>query len=83
MSQAVSVWLVALVGLLAANLQFASNRLFAVLALKAPKKLAMRLEQRAGQIAPKGWGFYAITGALFSTFAFSRFAYRYRFKHRL
>ena len=28
------------------------------------------LEQRAGQIAPQGWEFYAITGALFITLAF-------------
>ena len=40
------------------------------------------LEQRAGQIAPQGWEFYAITGALFITFAFPGFTYRYLFKHR-
>lgn len=40
------------------------------------------LEQRAGQIAPQGWEFYAITGALFITFAFPGFIYRYLFKHR-
>lgn len=99
MTQTVSVWLVVLFGLLAANLPFISNRLFAVLVLKTPKNLAMRLgelvfwyfvvggaglylEQRAGQIAPQGWEFYAITGALFITFAFPGFTWRYLFKHR-
>ncbi|MCY1165313.1 MAG: DUF2818 family protein [Pseudomonadota bacterium] len=99
MTQTVSVWLVVLFGLLAANLPFVSNRLFAVLALKTPKNLAVRLaelvfwyfvvggvglylEQRAGQIAPQGWEFYAITGALFITFAFPGFTWRYLFKHR-
>ena len=99
MTQTVSVWLVVLFGLLAANLPFVSNRLFAALALKTPKNLAVRLaelvvwyfvvggvglylEQRAGQIAPQGWEFYAITGALFITFAFPGFTWRYLFKHR-
>ncbi|MBC7609540.1 MAG: DUF2818 family protein [Polaromonas sp.] len=99
MSQVASVWLVVLVGLMAANLAFVSNRLFAVLALKTPKNLALRLaelvvwyflagglglfvEQRAGQIAPQGWEFYAITAVLFITFAFPGFTYRYLFKHR-
>ena len=40
------------------------------------------LEQQAGQISPQGWEFYAITGALFITFAFPGFIYRYLFKHR-
>ena len=99
MTQTASVWLLVLVALLAANLPFVSNRLFAVLALKSPKNLAIRfgellgwylmaggaglyLEQRVGQIAPQGWEFYAITGALFITFAFPGFIYRYLFKHR-
>lgn len=45
MTQTVSVWLVVLFGLLAANLPFVSNRLFAVLALKTPKNLAVRLAE--------------------------------------
>ena len=44
--------------------------------------LGLYLEQRAGQIAPQGWEFYAITGTLFVTFAFPGFTYRYLFKHR-
>jgi hypothetical protein len=99
MSQTASIWLVVLLGLVAANLPFLSNRLFAVLALRTPKNLAIRLgelvawyfvvggvglflEQRAGQIAPQGWEFYAITGTLFVTFAFPGFTYRYLFKRR-
>ena len=99
MTQTASVWLVVLLALLLANLPFISQRLFAVLALKTPKSLALRLaellvgyllaggvglylEQRNGQISPQGWEFYAITGALFITFAFPGFTYRYLFKHR-
>jgi hypothetical protein len=40
------------------------------------------LEQRAGQIAPQTWEFYAITAALFLTFAFPGFVYRYLLKHK-
>jgi hypothetical protein len=99
MTQTASVWLVVLLALLLANLPFVNKRLFALLALKNPKSLALRLaelfagylvvggfglylEQRGGQIAPQGWEFYAITGALFVTFAFPGFTYRHLFKHR-
>jgi hypothetical protein len=44
--------------------------------------LGLYLEQQTGQIAPQGWEFYAITGALFITFAFPGFTWRYLFKHR-
>ena len=44
--------------------------------------LGLGLEQRAGQIAPQRWEFYAITGALFLTFAFPGFVWRYLAKHR-
>lgn len=44
--------------------------------------LGLLLENRAGQIAPQGWEFYAITGALFLTLAFPGFIYRYLLKHR-
>jgi hypothetical protein len=43
--------------------------------------LGLALEHRAGQIAPQGWEFYAITGTLFLTFAFPGFVYRYLLKH--
>lgn len=42
--------------------------------------VGLLLEQRAGQIAPQGWEFFAITGALFLTFAFPGFVWRYLFK---
>ena len=45
MSQTASVWVVVLLALLLANLPFVSNRLFAVVALKAPKNLAVRLAE--------------------------------------
>ena len=99
MSNTVSVWLVIVVALLAANLPFANDRLLGVISLRPPKPLALRLaelvlmyfitgglglllEQRAGQIAPQRWEFYAITGALFITLAFPGFIWRYLWKHR-
>ena len=44
--------------------------------------IGMLLERRAGQIAPQGWEFFAVTGALFLTLAFPGFIWRYLFKHR-
>ena len=44
--------------------------------------IGLLLEQRAGQIAPQGWEFYAITGALFITFAFPGFIWRYLWKDK-
>lgn len=45
--------------------------------------LARFIEQRAGQIAPQGWEFYAVTGCLFLTLAFPGFVYRYLLRHRV
>ena len=42
---------------------------------------ALLLEKNAGQIAPQGWEFYAITGTMFITLAFPGFVYRYLLKH--
>ena len=44
--------------------------------------LGLALEQHAGQLAPQGWEFYAITGALFLTLAFPGFVWRYLVKRR-
>ena len=44
--------------------------------------LGLLLEQRAGQIAPQTWEFYAITGALFITFAFPGFIWCYLWKRK-
>lgn len=43
--------------------------------------LGLALEQRLGQIAPQGWEFYAVTGAMFVTLAFPGFVWRYLRKH--
>ncbi len=44
--------------------------------------LGLALENRAGQVAPQGWEFYAVTGTLFLTFAFPGFVWRYLSKRR-
>lgn len=44
--------------------------------------LGLLLEKRAGQIAPQGWEFYAVTGTLFVTLAFPGFVYRYLLHRR-
>lgn len=44
--------------------------------------LGLLLEQRAGQIAKQTWEFYAVTGALFITFAFPGFIWRYLWKQK-
>jgi len=44
--------------------------------------VGLLLENRMGQIAPQRWEFFAITGALFLTFAFPGFVWRYLYKRR-
>lgn len=44
--------------------------------------IGLLLEKRMGQVASQGWEFYAVTGALFLTFAFPGFVWRYLFKRR-
>jgi hypothetical protein len=39
--------------------------------------VGLALENHAGQIAPQGWEFYAVTGTMFLTLAFPGFVYRY------
>jgi hypothetical protein len=39
--------------------------------------VGLLIEQRAGQIAPQRWEFYAVTGAMFITLAFPGFVWRY------
>ena len=99
MTQSVSIWLVILLAVAAANLPFLSQRILGVVPLARGKNLGVRLaemvlmyfvvggiglalEQRAGQIAPQRWEFYAVTGALFITLAFPGFVWRYLYKHR-
>lgn len=44
--------------------------------------LGLLLERNVGRVAPQGWEFYAVTGALFLTLAFPGFVWRYLWKHR-
>jgi len=44
--------------------------------------IGMALEQHAGQMAPQGWEFYAVTAAFFLTLAFPGFVYRYLLRAR-
>ena len=39
--------------------------------------VGVALENHAGQVAPQGWEFYAVTGTMFVTLAFPGFVYRY------
>ena len=44
--------------------------------------VGLLLERRLGQIAPQGWEFYAVTGAVFLTLAFPGFVWCYLYKGR-
>ncbi len=44
--------------------------------------IGLALENSAGQIAPQGWEFYAVTGAMFLTLAFPGFVFRYLVQRR-
>ena len=44
--------------------------------------VGLLLERRAGQIAPQGWEFYAVTAAFFLVLAFPGFTWRYLLKRR-
>jgi hypothetical protein len=98
-SQTASIWLVIVAALIAANLPFMNERLFAVVPMRAHKSIGLRLaelvvlyfavgllgvllERRAGQVTAQGWEFYAVTGALFVTFAFPGFVWRYLLRSR-
>ena len=94
MSQTLSIWIVIVAALVAANLPFLTERVLGVVPLKSPKTIGVRLielvvlyfavgllgvllEKRAGQVATQAWEFYAVTGAMFLTFAFPGFVWRY------
>ena len=49
-----------------------------VLAYFVVGAVGLAMEQHAGQIAPQGWEFYAVTGTMFATLAFPGFVYRYQ-----
>jgi hypothetical protein len=40
------------------------------------------MENALGQIAPQGWEFYAVSGAMFLTLAFPGFVWRYLWRRR-
>lgn len=44
--------------------------------------MALAIEQSGGDIYPKHWQFYTTTAALFLTFAFPGFVYRYLYRRR-
>ncbi len=44
--------------------------------------VGLLFENRIGQIAPRGWEFYVVTGALYLVLAFPGFVFRYLLKHR-
>jgi hypothetical protein len=44
--------------------------------------LGLAFERSAGQVTPQGWEFFAVTGALFVTFAIPRFVWRYLLRRR-
>jgi len=92
MSQTAVIWALILLAFVAANLPFVNQRPLAVLPLRAGAKslawrlaelalwyfaIGMLLAQRAGQISPQGWAFYAVTAALFLTLAFPGFVSRH------
>jgi hypothetical protein len=90
--------MVLVLAFLAASLPFVTDRLFGVVPLASKPLAArlgelvllyfvvgavgLLLEKRVGQIAPQGWEFYAVTGALFLVLAFPGFTWRYLVKHR-
>ncbi len=96
MGNSLSVWAVLLVAVCAANLPFFTHRVLGVLGTHSKTLgirllelvayyflvgcIGLLLEKNAGQIAPQGWEFYAITASLFLTFAFPGFVYRYLLK---
>lgn len=93
MTSSWTVWLVIVSAFVAANLPFLNQRLLSMwprpdksLALRLLEMvilyfvvgaLALWLEHQEGRIYPQNWEFYAVTGAMFLTFAFPGFVYRY------
>lgn len=96
MDHSLSVLFLLFAGIAAANFPFVTTRFLGLfgsapktLALRLLELvflyllvgiIGLLLEKSAGQIAPQGWEFYAITATLFLTFAFPGFVYRYLLK---
>jgi hypothetical protein len=92
-----SLIVLGLVALVAANLPFISQRIFFI---RRPthKRMGWRvlelavlylilglfarwLESRVGEVYPQGWEFYAVTLSLFLVLAYPGFVYRYLWRH--
>jgi hypothetical protein len=84
MSLSLAVWLVIVVALVAANLPFVNDRVLAVGPRRTPKTLWWRLAELVVCYGLAGalWEFYATTVALFLTFAFPGFTWRYLYRRR-
>jgi hypothetical protein len=89
-SQGVYVYLVIALAFLAANAPFMLWktqkliwRLFAFMTLYfIVGGIGFAIESKLGKTTGQGWEFYAITFALFVTFAFPSFVYRYLLRHK-
>jgi hypothetical protein len=93
MTSSAIVWLVIGLSFVAANLPFLTQRLLLVWPLANKSLwlrllellimyvvvglIALWFEHIEGRIYPQNWEFYAITGAMFLTFAFPGFVYRH------
>ncbi|MEN9587183.1 MAG: hypothetical protein RIT15_758 [Pseudomonadota bacterium] len=93
MSQTGYVYLVISLAFVAANLPFliprlskpqlglASRLVLLIAAYFCVGALGFTIESSLGKTTGQGWEFYAITFALFVTFAFPSFVYRYLLRH--
>lgn len=93
MSQTGYVYLVISLAFVAANLPFliprlskpqlglASRLVLLIAAYFCVGALGFTIESSLGKTIGQGWEFYAITFALFVTFAFPSFVYRYLLRH--
>ena len=93
MTSSAIVWLVIGLSFVAANLPFLTQRFLLVWPLANKSLwlrllellimyvvvglIALWFEHIEGRIYPQNWEFYAITGAMFLTFAFPGFVYRH------
>jgi Protein of unknown function (DUF2818) len=95
MGQTQYIYLVIALAFIAANLPFLIFNRFrqkpttfamrlALLALAyfAVGGVGFAIESHLGKTTGQGWEFYAITAALFLTFAFPGFVYRYLLRHK-
>ena len=94
MSQTGYVYLVIGLAFVAANLPFLISALgrralslgwrlvLLIAAYFCVGAIGFAIESRLGKTTGQGWEFYAITFALFVTFAFPSFVYRYLLRHK-